>query len=82
MILKIILIFASGVIVDLLVTRYTKAVADKKRGWATMLSGLITIVNFGLLTVILKDSATNGIFNILAFAGGNTLGTYIALAKL
>ncbi|MBN2283776.1 MAG: hypothetical protein JXO48_07790 [Deltaproteobacteria bacterium] len=81
MILKLILIFASGIVVDLLLTRYTSAVAQKKIAWATILSGTITIVNFTLLTLILKDSATNGMFNIMAFAGGNTLGTYIALKK-
>lgn len=82
MILKIILIFAAGFVVDLLVTRYTRAIADKKRAWATALSGMITIVNFVLLTIILKDTATNGIFNILAYAGGNSLGTFCAMNRL
>ena len=82
MILKIILIFAAGFIVDMLVTRYTRAIADRKRAWATALSGMITIVNFVLLTIILKDTATNGIFNILAYAGGNSLGTFCAMNRL
>jgi hypothetical protein len=81
MIIKIIMIFAAGVAVDLLLTRYTRAVAERKIGWATLLSGFITIVNFFLLSVILKDSFADGIYNIVSFASGNTLGTYLALRK-
>jgi len=81
MIWKIILIFIAGFVVDLLITKYTRYVAEKKIGWATLLSGIITIVNFVLLTVILQESANNGLANILAFAGGNSLGTFAALKK-
>jgi uncharacterized membrane-anchored protein YitT (DUF2179 family) len=81
MIIKIILIFVAGFVIDLLFTKYTGYVAEKKIGRATFLSGIITIVNFGLLTLILQDSANNGLMNILAFAGGNSLGTFAALKK-
>ncbi|MHB8908563.1 MAG: hypothetical protein ACYDAA_06750 [Syntrophales bacterium] len=37
MIIKIIMIFVAGVVVDLLVTRYTRAVAEKKIGRATLI---------------------------------------------
>ena len=82
MVLKIILIFTAGFVVDLLVTRYTRAIAEKRITHATILSGMITIVNFVLLTVILKDNAANGLFNILAFAGGNSLGTFCAMKRV
>ena len=81
MIWKIILIFVAGFLVDLLITKYTRYVAEKKIGRATLLSGIITIVNFVLLTVILQESADSGLANILAFAGGNSLGTFTALKK-
>ena len=81
MIWKIMLIFIAGFVVDLLVTKYTRYVAEKKIGGATLLSGIITIVNFVLLTLILQESANNGLANILAFAGGNSLGTFMALKK-
>jgi uncharacterized protein YebE (UPF0316 family) len=81
MIWKIILIFIAGFVVDLLVTKYTRYVAEKKIGGATLLSGIITIVNFVLLTLILQESANNCLANILAFAGGNSLGTFMALKK-
>lgn len=82
MIWKIIIIFVAGFVVDLLVTKYTRYVAEKKIVLATLLSGIITIANFTLLTVILQDSANSGLMNILAFAGGNGLGTFTALKKV
>lgn len=81
MILKIILIFIAGSLVDLLVTKYTSDVAQRRVYRATVLSGLITIANFVLITVILKDSTTDGLMNIMAFAGGNSLGTFFAMKQ-
>ena len=82
MITKILLIFIAGLIVDLLVTKYTRFVAEKKIVGATILSGIITIVNFILLTLILKGSSSDDIINIFAFAGGNSLGTFLALKRV
>ena len=82
MIFKIILIFAAGLILDLLFTKYTDFVASKKIGKATVLTGIITVVNFLLLTVILKDSTGNDIISILALAGGNSMGTFLAMKKI
>ncbi|MGQ9694528.1 MAG: hypothetical protein ACUVWV_07275 [Thermodesulfobacteriota bacterium] len=81
MLAQLILIFLAGILVDLLATRYTSAVAEKKLWSATIFSGLITLTNFVLLTLLLKESATEGMFNIMAFAGGNAVGTYIGLKK-
>lgn len=82
MLLKITLIFIAGLILDLLVTKYTRFISEKKIAGATILSGIITIVNFVLLTVILNGSSDSGIMNIFAFASGNSLGTFLALKKL
>ena len=79
MILQLFFLFLAGIIIDLLVTRYTKAVAEKKIWSATFLSGLVTFVNFLLLTVLISENSFNGIFNIMAYAGGNTGGTFFAL---
>ena len=81
MIRQIILIFLAGILVDLLAARYTRAIADKKVWSPTVLSGLITLSTFVLLTVIIQESSMNSLLNILAYAGGNTIGTYIALKK-
>ena len=69
MITKLLLIFIAGFVIDLLITKYTGDVAEKRIGRATVLSGLITVANFLLLTVILKDSVTDGVYSIMAFAG-------------
>lgn len=81
MIQEILLIFLAGVVIDLLGARYTRAIADKQLWSATVLSGLITLSTFLLLTIIIRESSTNSLYNIFAYAGGNTIGTYIALKK-
>jgi hypothetical protein len=81
-IVNILLIFIAGFVVDLLTAKYTNYIVTKKKGRAALLSGLITIVNFVFLTILLKDSVNEGIFNILAFAGGNSLGTLMAIKKV
>ena len=81
MITKLVLIFFAGFVIDLLITRYTSDVAQRRVWRATVLSGLITVANFLLLTVILKDGATDGVLSIMAFAGGNSLGTFFAMKK-
>ena len=78
MILNIIIIFIAGLIVDLLVAKYTSYIALKKSGMAALLSGIITVTNFLFLIVILKGSASDSIFNILAFAGGGSVGTFLS----
>lgn len=82
MIINIILIFIAGFIVDLLSTKFTSYVVSKKIGRAAFLSGIITLVNFAFLTFLLKDSMSDGLFNIIAFAGGNSLGTFLAMKKV
>lgn len=82
MMTKLILIFFAGVMIDLLCTRYTRSVAEKELWNATLLSGLITLTNFVPLSVILRGNVEEGFLNILAYAGGNTIGTYIALKKI
>lgn len=55
-ILTFVAIFVAGLIVDLLTTKYTQAVANKKIWYATILSGLITIANYGLIAYLISDS--------------------------
>ncbi len=81
MIINLIIIFVAGLVVDLLAAKYTSYIVSKKIGPAALLSGLITLVNFVFLTLILKDSVNGSIFNILAFAGGSSAGTFLAMMK-
>ncbi|MFY9399618.1 MAG: hypothetical protein WAR22_14770 [Desulfomonilia bacterium] len=81
MFIQLLAFFCAGIIIDLLVTRYTKSVAEKRVWSATVLSGTITFANFLLLTVIIRDASLDSIFDIMAYAGGNTVGTYVAMVK-
>ena len=58
MIMMLGLVFVAGLIVDLLTTKYTQSVANKKVWFATILSGLITVANYGLIAYILTDLNT------------------------
>jgi uncharacterized protein YebE (UPF0316 family) len=73
-------IFVAGLITDLLTTKYTQAVGDRKIWYATVLSGLITFAQYGILAYLITD-ALNGVHNILAYGAGNGLGTFIAMKK-
>ncbi|MBN2401568.1 MAG: hypothetical protein JXN64_04140 [Spirochaetes bacterium] len=81
-VINFIVIFIAGFVVDLLSTKYTRYIVTKKIAKATLLSGIITVVNFALLTILLKDNVSEGIYNILAFAGGNSMGTLLAMKRV
>ncbi|MCJ7812132.1 hypothetical protein MUP95_02280 [bacterium] len=81
MVLNIVIIFIAGLILDLLVAKYTIYIVSKKRGMAAFLSILITVANFVFLTLILNDGLGNGIFNILAFASGGGVGTFLSMKR-
>ncbi len=57
MLTKLLLLFIAGLVLDLLGTVHTKAVVGKKIWWATILSGVITVANFGLLSVLLTEGS-------------------------
>ncbi|HNQ86523.1 MAG TPA: hypothetical protein PLP82_04020 [Deltaproteobacteria bacterium] len=80
-ILELAALFIAGIITDLLVTRYTRSVAERKVWSATILSGMITFANFLLITLIIKEGSMQSFFGIAAYAGGNTVGTYVAMVK-
>ena len=79
MLLKLILIFTAGVLVDFLVARYTRAVTERKPLFAACLSSVLTVFNLTLLTLILAWTENSGLFPIVAFAGGSWLGTYFTV---
>lgn len=81
MIAEILLLFLAGIITDLLVTRYTRSVAERRVWSATLLSGVITCANFLMLSVIIREGALHSFFGIAAYAGGNTVGTYVAMVR-
>lgn len=81
LVIKLILVFIAGFIIDLIITKYTSAVANRRVWLATIYSGLITIANFTFLTLMLRDSLSNSVVSIIVFAIGNCLGTYYVMKK-
>ena len=79
--MKFILIFIAGFVIDLIITKYTKDVANNKIWSATLFSGLITIANFTFLNMILRDSIYESVISILVFAVGNCFGTYFIMKR-
>lgn len=77
MLTRLVLIFLAGLVLDWLVTKYTRSVARGRRGTAVFLSGVITLVNMGLIVWVLRGDG--GLYSVLAFAGGNSLGTFVAM---
>jgi hypothetical protein len=80
LILMIMAFFMAGLILDIIITRYTKAIADGKKLTASILAMVITIVNFSVMTYVLQNMG-DSISGIAAFAGGNGLGTWLAMIK-
>lgn len=54
-ILILVAIFVVGFVTDLISTKYTQAVANKKIWYATAFSGLLTIANYGLMAYLVSD---------------------------
>jgi len=79
--LKLLLIFLAGLISDLLVTRYTRAVSEKRPLLAASLSTASTVCNLTFVSLILAWTENSGIAPIAAFAGGSWLGTYVTLRQ-
>jgi hypothetical protein len=81
MILKLCAIFAAGLIGDILLARYTLAVANRRPVFAASLSAIITITNLTFLTLIIALMENSGVLPIASFAGGSWLGTYFTVRK-
>jgi hypothetical protein len=81
MVLQVCLIFAAGILADALVARYTRAVADRRPMSAATLSGVIAVVNMVVLGAVISWMSDRGIVPIIAFAGGNWLGTYVTVKR-
>ena len=73
-------IFGTGIFIDILVTRYTSAIADKKKLHASLLAMVITVLNFTVIAYILQNVEGN-FGSIISFAGGNGIGTWLGFGK-
>ena len=81
-ILYIGLVFIAGVLVDTLVTWYTRAVADRRPFVAATTSGVLALVNLCVLGLIFAWAEERGFASIVAYAGGNWVGTYVTVKRV
>jgi hypothetical protein len=73
------IVFLAGFFFDLLITKYTLDVTHRKVISASILSGLINVVNFLFIVILLKNSVQDSIIDILIYCVGNSIGTYVAM---
>ncbi len=81
MLLKILLIFLAGILADALVTWYTRAVTERRPLRAATMSGALALLNMLVIGVVMAWAEDKGMATILAFAGGNWVGTYMTVKR-
>lgn len=81
MLWKIVVIFVGGVVIDLLVTKYTRCVAGGRPKSAALLSGAITLSNLLIWGTIIQHAETLGLYGAFAMAGGSTIGTLLGTTR-
>jgi hypothetical protein len=74
-------IFVGGIVVDLLVTKYTRSVATGRPKTAAALSGIITLVNIGIWGTIFHGAETLGVYGAIAMALGASVGTLLGFKQ-
>ncbi|MBI4819627.1 MAG: hypothetical protein HY791_25360 [Deltaproteobacteria bacterium] len=79
MLAQVLLIFVAAVVLDVLVTYYTKSVAHGQPVRAAIFSGLVTLANLGLLSAVLSTAETMGAAGAVAMASGAAVGTLVGV---
>jgi hypothetical protein len=81
--LEILCIFGAGLLQDALNTAYVRAIAEKARPRATVLSGIVTVTGVLVFTRILGhfgELETAG-STLFAYALGNSAGTWVGMRR-
>jgi Na+-driven multidrug efflux pump len=81
MLWKLFVIFLGGVVVDLLVTKYTVCVAQHRPKTAAALSGIITLTNIGIWGTIIHEAETLGVYGAISMAIGASVGTLLGFKQ-
>jgi hypothetical protein len=81
MLWKLFVIFVGGVVVDLLVTKYTRSVATGRPKTAAALSGIITLANIGIWGTIIHEAETLGVYGAISMALGASIGTLLGFKE-
>ena len=80
---EILCIFGAGLLQDALNTAYVRAIAERSRPKAALLSGVVTVTGVLVFTRILGhfgelESASS---TLVAYALGNSAGTWVGMRK-
>lgn len=81
MLFQVILIFSAGVLLDVLVTKYTRCVAAGQPKTAAALSGLITLANLIIWGTVIQHGQDLGLYGAFAAAGGSSVGTLLGFRR-
>jgi len=65
-----------GVALDALITLHLRAVSSRKAFWAAVLSCVITVVSYKIISEFIE---TKSMLMLSGFAFGNAIGTYLAV---
>jgi len=79
-VLMILAFFVVGAIMDLIITRYTSAIAQRKKIEASILSVVVTGLNFTVMVLVMQN-LENSIPSIVSYTLGGGIGTYAGLIK-
>jgi hypothetical protein len=77
MLFQVVSIFLGGILLDWLVTKYTRSVAHGRPKTAALLSGLITLANIAVWGTIIHHAETLGVYGAFAAASGSSVGTLL-----
>lgn len=84
LLLELSVLFLAGAFQDALNTIYVRSVAERARGRASVLAGLLTILSFLVFTRIVAhlgaELETAGA-SIFAYALGNSAGTWVGMRR-
>ena len=82
--LELSILFLAGLFQDALNTTYVRSIAERARGRATVLSGLLTVLSFVVFARIIAlmgaELETAGT-SIVAYALGNSAGTWVGMRR-
>lgn len=81
--LEVAIIFAAGLLQDALNTAYVRAVADRARLRAAVLSGVVTVTGILVFARLLSQFEQLELAGpgLVAYALGNSAGTWVGLRK-
>lgn len=79
MLLKLLIIFFGGLVIDILITKYTRCIAKDRAVSSSLLGGIITLGNLLFWGMIIREAETLGAIGAVVMAFGAGVGTYLGM---